>query len=88
MNYTLNAREIPLFQSKELNEILKSELDAGNQIIEESAWPPKCSKLILLKTHFHRVYVVDTLTYNKPADPHHWYEEYLSKDGCECIACR
>ena len=85
---TLNAREIPLFQSKELNEILKCELDVGNEIVEESVWSPKCKKLIILKRHFQKTYTVKSLIYSKIGDSHYWYAEYSSIDSSECLACR
>lgn len=84
----LNTRNILLFKSEELNEILKSEIDAGNEIIEESAWLPKCNRLIILKRHFRQSYTVESLRYSKIGDSHYWYAEYSSIDSSECLACR
>ena len=88
LSLTLNARKIPLFKSEELNEILKSELNVGNEIVEESAWPPKCKKLIILKRRFQKTYTVESLRYSKIGDSHYWYAEYSSIDSSECLACR
>ncbi|MFM2476554.1 hypothetical protein [Celerinatantimonas sp. MCCC 1A17872] len=77
-----------MFKSEALNFILEAELKAGNTIFEQSAWPPKCSKLIILKNRFSKNYDSALLTYRRLDEPHYWYSEYLTLDGDECIACR
>jgi len=77
-----------LFESNELNAILRDELALGNEIAEESAWPPKCKKLIILKHRFIRNHKTTTLTYNQINDPHYWYADYSTIDQTECLACK
>lgn len=78
-----------MFESKELNEILARELAIGNEIVEDSAWPPKCRRLIILKRHFNCSYPSKgVLKYSKIAGSHYWYAEYTRIDGRECLACQ
>jgi len=77
-----------LFESNELNEILKSELARGNEIAEESAWPPKCKKLVVLKRRFNQSYDKGKLEYRKISAPHYWYAEYITSNLEECLACK
>ena len=77
-----------MFESNELNEILKSELGLGNEIAEESAWPPNCKKIIILKRRFHHSYENNGLDYRKINDPHYWYAEYSTSNQAECLACK
>jgi len=76
------------FKSKNLNDILKSELALGNEVVEVTAWPPKCKKLIFLKLRFHHDYEDSSLIYDKLDDPHYWYAEYATTNHEECLACR
>ena len=73
-----------MFKSSNLTEILSSELNNGNQVVENSSWLPKCKKLIILKRRFSRVY--EHATYREVADSHYWFAEYV--DGDECLACK
>jgi hypothetical protein len=77
-----------LFESIELNEILKSELALGNEIAEESAWLPKCKKLIILTRRFHHSYDLGSLEYRNIKTPHDWYAQYSTSDQAECLACK
>lgn len=77
-----------MFESNELNDILNSELARGNEIAEDSAWPPKCKKLIVLKRRFHHPYAAGSLEYRKISDPHYWYAEYTTINQLECLACK
>lgn len=77
-----------MFESSELNEILKSELARGNEVAEESTWSPKLKKLVILKRRFHHPYATGNLGYRKIDDPHYWYAEYSTSNQAECLACK
>lgn len=76
------------FSSDILNEILDNELRRGNKIAENTSWPPKCKKLIILEKRFSRKYKADNINYNVINDPHYWYAEYSLKDSSESLACK
>ena len=79
-----------LFNNNALNEILSLELDSGNKISEESSWPPKCKKLVILENKFKKQYAEksELLNYKLINDRHYWYSEYTTKNEEECLACR
>ena len=77
-----------MFTSDSLNDILEAELAAGNPIVENSAWPPQCKKLIILGNKFRRRYQDHNLTFAEINDPHYWLAEYRTKDGSEVLACK
>lgn len=77
-----------MFKSPKLNTILKAELAAGNVIAEETTFPPKCEKLVILSYSFKGVYDEIELNYQVVNDPHYWYAEYMTSDGTEGLACR
>ena len=71
-----------------LHVILSRELAAGNEIAEISAWPPKCSLLVILKHAFrsprHTGPEVELVEVN---DPHYWKAEYRYRGGDQVLAC-
>lgn len=77
-----------MFNSPKLNAILEAEIAAGNVIAEETTFPPKCEKLIILSYSFKGDYKGDGLNYQVVNDPHYWYAEYMTSDGTEGLACR
>lgn len=77
-----------MFESTTLNTILNTELEKGNTIIEETNWPPRCKRLIVLANFFKEEYSFPDLQYKVINDPHYWYAEYATEDGAECLACR
>ncbi len=77
-----------MFNSDKLNTILKAELGHGNHIVENSHWPPKCVKLVILENKFSRRYDDQTLEFAEINDPHYWFAEYRTKDGSEMLACK
>ena len=76
-----------MFESRELNEILKIELARGNEVKEDSAWPPKCKKLVILRFCFGQQYETGKLDYREINDRHYWFAEYSTTNGSECLAC-
>lgn len=82
--------DMELFEDQILNQILHSELEAGNEIAEQSAWPPKCETLIILKYRFKRQHPSESnkIAYRVIDDRHYWYAEYATENGSECLACR
>ena len=74
----------PLFQ------ILQEELACGNEIVEETTWPPSCAVLIILRRKFRRQYSLSAGTeFFKIDDLHYWYAEYNceSAEGKHCLGC-
>lgn len=76
-----------MFESVELNAILQMELTNGNEVAEQSAWPPKCKNLIILKRRFRQQYDAGDLNYRRINDRHYWYAEYSTSNNSECLAC-
>ena len=77
-----------MFESNELNMILQAEIEKGNEIVEDTSWPPTCNKLVILKSRFQVSYEIDNLDYRELKDPHYWYAEYSTNDKFECLACK
>ncbi|PSV41033.1 hypothetical protein C9J41_15120 [Photobacterium sp. GB-50] len=77
-----------MFKSKELNLLLEEELIKGNQIAENSSWPPKCESLIILNNRFAKEYDCGNLVYREIKDSHYWHAEYSTIDDSECLACK
>jgi hypothetical protein len=76
-----------MFESEELNVILQMELANGNEVAEQSAWPPKCKNLVILKRRFRQQYDAGGLSYRRINDRHYWYAEYSTNNSSECLAC-
>ncbi len=76
-----------MFESEELKAILDAELSFGNEIAEQSAWPPKCQSLVILKKRFHQPYERAALNYRLIDDRHYWYAEYATETYKEVLAC-
>ena len=76
-----------MFESDALNEILQAELSRGNEVAEQSAWPPKCKNLVVLKRRFQQQYEAGDLSYRRINDKHYWYAEYSTSNNAECLAC-
>lgn len=76
-----------MFESEELNAILQAELASGNEVAEQSAWPPKCKSLVILKRRFRQQYDAGSLSYRKINDRHYWYAEYSTSNSSEFLAC-
>ena len=77
-----------MFKCGQLNLILESELAKGNEVIEESAWPPKCEKLVILKDRFKLQYEEKNVVFGEIRDPHYHFFEYTTADGKECLASK
>ena len=78
-----------MFESNALNRILELEIGLGNEIVEDTEWPPKCKKLIILKNRFSQSYSSNSkIEYHELNDPHHWFSEYRTIDVRECLACK
>ena len=74
----------PLFQ------ILREELSHGNEVVEESTWPPNYVKLVILKRRFHKEYpLTSEVKFCKIDDYHYWFAEYNyeSNEGGHSLAC-
>lgn len=80
--------ELILFESDELNMIFQAELEKGNEVVEETSWPPKCKKLVILKNRFQISYEIDNVDYRKIQDPHYWDSEYSTYDKTEYLVCK
>lgn len=74
------------FESKYLQSILEDEILLGNEIVEDTKWPPNLNRLLILKYKFSRSYQNKNIEYRKTDDPHYWYEEY--KFDKEMISCK
>ena len=78
-----------MFESIELNKILKLEVGLGNEIAEDTDWPPTCKKLVILTKRFSQIYPLNTeIEYQEINDPHYWFSEYRTSDSTECLACK
>ena len=84
----LYAQGIMVFESEQLNSILKFELQHGNEIAEDSEWLPTCKKLIILKRRFGKSYNLDGIQYREINDSHYWFSEYATDNNQECLACK
>jgi len=60
-----------VFKSKELSSLLEEELKKGNQVAENSSWPPNCETLIILNDRFIRKYECNNLVYREIKDSHY-----------------
>jgi len=76
------------FENEALNKVFQAELAAGNRIVEQTNWPPKCQKLVILEFRFSRHYDFEGLHYREVSDPHYWFSEYGVASGKEVLACR
>ena len=71
-----------------LQAILEKELASGNTISEVSAWPPKCSLLVILRRPFSGGHPGHPdVEYAEINDSHYWKAEYRYKGGIEALAC-
>ncbi|EHQ30064.1 hypothetical protein [Mucilaginibacter paludis] len=72
-----------------LNEILRSELLLGNEIIETAkGWPNEKTIMIFLKMPFRRNYILNDIEYRDINDPHYWKAEYFDKSKDHILACK
>lgn len=73
----------------QLQVILDAELAAGNYIAEVSAWPPKCSLLVILGRKFRTKPILTAdVTLHEINDPHYWKAEYRYLGGVQSLACK
>lgn len=87
-NYANNGHLIPTM-APPLQAILDAELEAGNTIVEVSAWLPKCRLIVILGHQFGtRPRDSAGVTFHQINDPHYWKAEYRYDDGSEVLACR
>ena len=72
-----------------LQQILEAEIKAGNFVAEVSAWPPKCTLLVILGRSFitKRERSPD-VTFHEINDTYYWKAEYRYQDGTETLACK
>lgn len=84
----INKEHIQNF-SKVLNEILESELKAGNEIVETSeGWPEKKTIMVFLGRPFLKEYHKLNVEFREINDPHWWKSEYFDKSSKHILACK
>lgn len=84
----INQEHIRNF-SEVLKEILESELEAGNEIVETSqGWPEKQTIMIFLGRPFLKEYQKPNIEFREINDPHWWKSEYLDRASKHVLACK
>jgi hypothetical protein len=75
--------------SRPLTEILKKEIQSGNEIVETSSgWPSPNSIIIFLRKPFLEQYLKEDIEFREVNDPHWWKSEYFDKKTNHILACK
>ena len=75
--------------SQGLAEILNSEIDFGNEVIETfSGWPKEETILVILKKPFFKRYLKEQIEFREINDPHYWKDEYHDMVTDHILACK
>jgi hypothetical protein len=86
---TMNSTDHIKNFSLPLTEILNSELEFGNEIVETSdGWPSPNSITIFLRKPFFKEYSVPNLEFRDVNDPHWWKSEYFDERTNHILACK
>ena len=73
----------------ELQSILEAELSAGNEISEDTCWPPICERLVILRYPFKAKHAPsENVEYVEINDSHYWKAEYRYRGGRQTLACK